>query len=113
MKFMMKNKKRDNMKNTIATNDLITGDEKVEVKFTSTYRFPLSWLTNEDGLIEVNNEKNFNQLINTYFRSQFFNDAFGSVPAQSFTLDEIQGHDGVIKEIDNRIKSLNERNENK
>jgi hypothetical protein len=65
-------------------------DEKIQVTFTSTYNFPISWLCNDGKTLSFNSEDNtLEKALIREFESSFFSDAFGRIPASTFTLNSL------------------------
>lgn len=89
---------------TINIGDMNLDGKEVVVNFNVTYHLPISWLAEENGTIKMyEKDSNFNKLVINYFESQMFNDCFGKIPAESYSLSSLNGYDDIQKEINNRI----------
>lgn len=95
------------MKTKINVSDMKLSGKEFVVTFNSTYHLPIEWLVeDENGNITVDSKDKFNlnRLIIAYFRNQMFNDSFGKIAAESFSLVELTGYENIQKELNSLIK---------
>lgn len=78
-------------------------DETIEVNFSSTYKFKLSYTMNMDNCVKFDVEQDsLRQFIVDHFRSSFFSDAFGRIPAESFKLEEFKCNQKLEQEFESQ-----------
>jgi hypothetical protein len=78
-------------------------DETIEVTFSSTYSFNLSWLMDNGNYVKFDPEQRaLYKYIIDQFSSSFFSDAFGRIPANSFTMKELKCNKEIEREFESQ-----------
>ena len=89
--MIVKSKEFDGLKN-----------KEVDVEVTVKYKYPISWFTNVNDEILINEKTPFQNYLTEDLEASLFSDSFGKMPARSFVIESIKA-DEILDQM-NKIK---------